>query len=302
VAVLDRTEWHFGKTPVNVLMMGIAHKGIAFPVAWKVLPSGGGSGTESHVDVLERFLSIVDPASIEAVLADREFISVDWMDHLQENNIPFAIRLRSDRKVGLSPEGPSLPVRMFGRPIPPGEEKILEGERYLCGSQELGEKKHVSVRVVIRRIGSEGNSGDAEDPFLILATSGLDSSGLDSSGLDSNEATSLYRRRWEIETMFAALKSRGFNLEETHITAPDRVQRLIGLLALGFGWTHLAGEKRAAREGPPPEKPHGRRARSLFRYGLDWLQSILTTPEKQNAALFLCLSGLRSPSTFLAAG
>lgn len=140
VAVLDRTEWHFGETPVNVLMMGIAHKGVAFPVAWKVLPSGGGSGAKSHIEVLERFLAIVDPASIKAVLADREFISVDWMDHLQGKNIPFAIRLRSDRKVelspevGLSPEGSSLPVRMFARPVPPGEEKVLEGERYLCGS------------------------------------------------------------------------------------------------------------------------------------------------------------------------
>ncbi|MCS3672727.1 hypothetical protein GGP66_000131 [Salinibacter ruber] len=32
--VLDRTEWHFGSTPVNVLMVGIAHKGIAFPISW----------------------------------------------------------------------------------------------------------------------------------------------------------------------------------------------------------------------------------------------------------------------------
>lgn len=292
VAVLDRTEWHFGQTPVNVLMMGIAHKGVAFPVVWKVLPSGGGSRAKSHMDVLERFLAIVDPASIEAVLADREFISVKWMCHLQKNDIPFAIRLRSDRRVGLSPEGASLPVRMFARPIPPGEEKVLEAERYLSGSQEIGEKQHVAVRIVIRRIGSEKNTREAEDPFLILATSRL----------DPEEATSLYRRRWEVETMFAALKSRGFNLEETHLTAPGRIRRLIGLLALAFGWTHLAGEKRAAREGPPSEKTHGRRARSLFRYGLDWLQSILTTPEKQDAALFLCLSGLRSPSTFLAAG
>ena len=291
VAVLDRTEWHFGSAPVNVLMMGIAHKGVAFPVAWKVLPSGGGSGAKSHIEVLERFLSIIGPTSIEAVLADREFISVDWMRHLKEKNIPFAIRLRSNRGVGLSPEGASLPVRMFARPIPPGEEKVLEGERYLSDSQKLGEEKHVSVRVVIRRIGSEGNSEKEEDPFLILATSRL----------DPTEATSLYRRRWEVETMFAALKSRGFNLEETHLTAPDRVERLIGLLALAFGWAHLAGEKRTAREGPPRQKTHGRRARSLFRYGLDWLQSILTTPEKQDAALFLCLSGLRSPSTFLAA-
>ncbi|MCS3642336.1 hypothetical protein GGP70_003039 [Salinibacter ruber] len=48
------------------------------------------------------------------------------------------------------------------------------------------------------------------------------------------------------------------------------------------------------------DETHGRRAHSLFRYGLDWLQSMLTTPEKQDAAVFLCLSGLRSLSTFLA--
>ena len=34
--VLDRTEWHFGRTPVNVLMVGIAHKGMAFPISWTV--------------------------------------------------------------------------------------------------------------------------------------------------------------------------------------------------------------------------------------------------------------------------
>jgi hypothetical protein len=94
-------------------MMGIAHEGVGFPVAWKVLPSGGESGAKSHIEVLERFLDIVEPTSIEAVLADREFISVDWMRHLKEKNTPFAIRLRSDRRVELSPQGSSLPVRMF---------------------------------------------------------------------------------------------------------------------------------------------------------------------------------------------
>ena len=27
--VVDRTEWHFGETPVNILVMGIAHQGMA---------------------------------------------------------------------------------------------------------------------------------------------------------------------------------------------------------------------------------------------------------------------------------
>lgn len=84
------------------------------------------------------------------------------------------------------------------------------------------------------------DSGDSEDQFLILATWGV----------DPEEATALYAQRWEIETMFAALKSRGYRLEETHLTAPDRVQRLVGLLALAFTWTHIVGEKRTNREGP----------------------------------------------------
>jgi transposase len=44
----------------------------------------------------------------------------------------------------------------------------------------------------------------------------------------------LYRERWSIETLFAALKSRGFDLEQTHLTAPDRIERLIALLALAL--------------------------------------------------------------------
>ena len=45
VVVLDCTEWHFGSKPVNVLMIGLAYKGIAFPVLWEVLSKEGASST-----------------------------------------------------------------------------------------------------------------------------------------------------------------------------------------------------------------------------------------------------------------
>lgn len=51
---IDRTEWHFGQTPVNVLMVGIAHKGVAFPISWTVLPGGGSS---SRVEEVPRLTS-----------------------------------------------------------------------------------------------------------------------------------------------------------------------------------------------------------------------------------------------------
>ena len=110
--VIDRTEWHFGETAVNLLMVGIAHEGMAFPIASAALPSGGSSDFQSQAKVLERFLEVVDPDSIEVVAADREFISVPWMRRLRDRGIPFAIRLRSDRRIWESPDGPSLPARM----------------------------------------------------------------------------------------------------------------------------------------------------------------------------------------------
>jgi hypothetical protein len=108
----------------------------------------------------------------------------------------------------------------------------------------------------------------------------------------------LYRGRWSIETLFAALKSRGFDLE-THLTAPDRIERLIGLLALVLVWARLVGERRTQREGPPRRKSHGRRQRSRFRYGLDRLQPILTTPRPQPTAFSECLRLLRRPTSVL---
>ena len=290
--VIDRTEWHFGETAVNILMVGIAHEGMAFPVAWTALSSGGSSDPEAQTEVLERFLKIVDPDSIKVVTADREFISVPWMRRLRDRGIPFAIRLRSDRRIWESPEGPSLPARMHARTVNLGSERTLEGTRYLSGAQEDGaqedgaEEVLVPVRVVIRRIGDE----DSDDPFLILVTSNVDPA----------EATEFYRQRWDIETLFAALKSRGFDLEETHVTEPGKVENLVGLLALAFGWTRLVGEERAAREGPPTTKSHGRKERSLFRYGLDRLQNIFSTPEPQVQAFLRCLSVLRSPSASVA--
>ena len=126
------------------------------------------------------------------------------------------------------------------------------------------------------------------------------SSILATSNVDPDVATEFYKKRWDIETMFAALKSRGFDLEETHVTEPDKVENLVGLLALAFGWTRLVGEERAAREGPPTTKSHGRKERSLFRYGLDRLQNIFSTPEPQVQAFLRCLSVFRSPSALVA--
>src|SRR5215213_9329146 len=83
-----------------------------------------------------------------------------------------------------------------------------------------------------------------------------------------------YAKRWEIETLFGCLKTRGFCLEATHVTDTERLRKLVGLLALAFCWAHLAGEWLAHQE-PLQIKKHGRLAKSIFRHGFDHLRRIL---------------------------
>ena len=81
--------------------------------------------------------------------------------------------------------------------------------------------------------------------------------------------------RWEIENLFQALKSRGFNFEDTHMTNPDKIAKLLALLAIAFVWSHKVGEYRDSKIQTIRRKKHGRPHYTYFRYGLDMIISAI---------------------------
>jgi len=94
------------------------------------------------------------------------------------------------------------------------------------------------------------------------------------------DAICLYRRRWEIETLFSCLKMRGFRLEDTHMTAPEKIEKLLFVLAISFCWSYKLGVIKDA-EKAIRRKPHGSLSKSLFRVGLDWLRSVVLSIENK---------------------
>jgi transposase len=94
------------------------------------------------------------------------------------------------------------------------------------------------------------------------------------------EALSIYKKRWEIETLFACLKTRGFNFENTHMVHLDRISKLLGLLSIAFTFAYIVGQWQHEEIKPIKLKRHGRKAISLFRYGLDYLRRIFLNTEK----------------------
>ncbi len=98
---LDRTNWKIGSTDVNILMLAVVTRRFRVPLLWTLLPHQGNSDTASRIALMRRYLALFPVASIECLFADREFIGASWMDFLNQNNIPFVIRVKADMNVTL---------------------------------------------------------------------------------------------------------------------------------------------------------------------------------------------------------
>jgi hypothetical protein len=96
---LDRTNWQFGQAEINVLVLGVAHRGMAAPLFWSVLDQVGSSDTAERIALLERFLAVFGASRIAALLADREFVGEDGFQWLQRQGIPFHQRLKRNPQV-----------------------------------------------------------------------------------------------------------------------------------------------------------------------------------------------------------
>lgn len=91
-------------------------------------------------------------------------------------------------------------------------------------------------------------------------------------------ALTKYKDRWQIETMFKAFKSGGFNFEDTHLTDPQRIAKMIALVCIAFIWAYLVGISRNKNGHPIKIKNHGRRAYSIFKFGLMFIAHALLNP------------------------
>jgi len=87
-----------------------------------------------------------------------------------------------------------------------------------------------------------------------------------------------YKKRWEIETAFRAMKSSGFNIEDTHMRDMDRIARLVAMVCMALVWAYLVGEHKDINIKPIRILKHGRKAKSLVKYGLEEISTILMRP------------------------
>jgi hypothetical protein len=244
--LIDRTEWKFGSTWVNILTLSVAYKNVAIPVLWEVVNHKGNATAGEHKAIIEKFVAEFGAGRIERVYADREFGNYELLAYLLANKIDFHIRLKTSHKSG---------GKSFWQIWRNAAEKV-----------KLKGKEKIEVFGLEMYISCVKYQKDGKTEYLIVA-----------SGQRNKDAIEEYKVRWQIETMFGCLKSRGFNFEETHLTMPHKISKLLMLLGLGLSLAIKMGEFQVElrKQIKMKLKKNKRFAKSLFRIGLDALQNVL---------------------------
>lgn len=251
VLSIDRTEWQFGDCVFNLLMLGVVHEGVAFPLVWGLLHKRGNSNSAERMTLFNQFLARFSEREIACLTADREFVGKDWFGYLLSDPLtPFRLRLRENHQLWQGRQ--SLKVSVLFQDLQVGQHKVLRHKRQLWGHW-----------VYIAALRLEDGS------LLVIATQSAPKSAV----ADSAE-------RSGIETLFGSFKTRGFCLESTHLSDSERLSQLLALLSFALCWVILTGEWLHQLK-PLVMKKHGRRAKSIFRYGFDHLRNIVLNLEQK---------------------
>lgn len=251
---IDRTNWCWGKQPINVFVLSVLYAGVAIPLFWRTLPKKGSSSFDEQQELIKRFIDTFKKKQIAGLVADREFGNGDLFKWLKKEKIPFYIRIKNGAL-----------VTEKGKKNWPIEKS--------CSFLNCKQQTSFSNAVTIYNTTLWVAAGRSEKGELMIVVTNQ----------CPKNAINTYLKRWGIETFFACLKTRGFRFEDTHMTQHERIAKLMALLAIGFCWALKLGEWAVTKktiliknhkEGKRPQN-------SLFRYGLDFIRDTIINPLKR---------------------
>lgn len=267
VLSIDRTNWKFGKFNINIFMLGVVYKGVAFPLLFTMLPKRGNSNTKERIALIDRYIKLFGKESISCLVADREFIGQDWLKYLDDKNIKYHIRIRNNFEIF----------------IPHKNKKVKA--YWLFNTLKLQEYKVYSKIAKIKGIycyisGCKLHRTKNKQEYLIIV-----------SFSKPEKAQREYEKRWQIEMCFKAMKSSGFDIEKTHLKEIQRIEKLLLLVMIAFIWCYKVGIYLHEMVKAIKIKTHGRKAKSIFKHGLSFISNcFLNTEIRVNFSIFQFLS------------
>lgn len=194
-----------------VLMASVLYQGRAIPLLWTVVKGKKGHlPQELHCAVIERLQQVIPTTATVVVLGDGEFDGVALQATIRALEWDYVCRTASN-----------ITIYAHDRVVTVGDLPITRGESVAIADVEMTLARYGPVLVI-------GVWDDDQDAPIYLI----------SSLTDADAAVAHYRMRFRIERLFANHKSRGFHIQKSHLSDPERLARLLIATSLAYVWVH----------------------------------------------------------------
>ncbi len=232
------------------LMIHVIYKGRALPLAWVVRQCPKGHAPEAlHIELVELVNALIPAGTHVVFLGDGAFDGTDLQDTMNEAGWFYACR--TAKSTVATWEGIQFNLDLLGSSIKPG---------MLIELQEVQFTRNAYGPVMVLCCWAK----DEVEPLYLV--SNLSS---------AEEATKYYKKRFRIETFFSDQKSRGFNIQKSHVEDPQRMSRLLIASCLAYIWIVYLGSLCKSDGWQDIIHRRNRCDLSLFRLGLQLLEHFL---------------------------
>lgn len=258
--ILDGSSWKRNGITRHYLTLSIEYKKVAIPIYWKDLSKLGISSIKERRTMFRGVFKFFNLEG-KILLADREYIGIDWFKYLTANKLNFIIRLRNKNYQQYVDDAPGksyqqlinkvlrskLAHKAVGKPIQ------IDGITYMFTvTKYLDTKGKVALLFLLSSL--------QQKPYAIAAS---------------------YRLRWKIECCFKHLKSNGFDLQKINLQGRARAKLLMAAMIFAYVLAIHEGLKnyRKVRKNLNQDGTF-QKAESVFRNGYDSLIAKLASFSK----------------------
>ncbi|MEM7657033.1 MAG: transposase, partial [Bacteroidota bacterium] len=209
--VLDGTKWEQGDDTIHLMTLCVLVGEVAVPIWWEDLQKAGHSSQTERMEMVQAAMQRYQLQGM-TLLADREYIGIDWLTYLKKSGLSFVIRVKEGiyhEAINAAKGADWASLKRRAKTKPKGKKV---SKRICLDGLEL--------HYIILK-----NPRPKADDELIFLLSNLDSPA---------EAARLYELRWQIEVCFKHLKSNGFKLEEMNVKGKEKRHLMMAMVVLAY--------------------------------------------------------------------
>lgn len=230
----------------QTLMVSVIYKKRSIPIAWLVKAGNKGHLSEQiHLELLEIVKEVIPDQAKVIFLGDGEFDGTSFQEQINQQGWEYVLRTAKNSVLHDEEDRFSLKTVAISR-----------GELFEIPDIAFTDKQYGPVTALIWW------DKPYDAPIYLVTNMAC-----------SPEACHYYRYRYRIETFFSDQKSRGFNLQKSHQSNPDRLSRLLIVACLAYIWMIFLGEFVKPKKGIMRQIHRADRCDlSLFQLGLRYFE------------------------------